>query len=51
VSGYIAAQMVGALAGVATAHGMFDLPLYSVEKHLCNVLSQIRRYWVPSAPM
>jgi glycerol uptake facilitator-like aquaporin len=31
---YIAAQVAGALAGVALAHAMFGLPLYSVAQHV-----------------
>jgi glycerol uptake facilitator-like aquaporin len=34
VPGYIAAQMVGAFAGVAVAHLMFGLPVYSVSVHV-----------------
>jgi glycerol uptake facilitator-like aquaporin len=30
---YILAQTLGALAGVAAAHGMFDLPLFSISTH------------------
>lgn len=30
---YIAAQMLGAYAGVAAAHGMFDLPLFFASQH------------------
>jgi len=30
---YLAAQVVGALAGVATAHGMFAVPLFSASRH------------------
>ena len=33
VPGYLAAQLIGALAGVAAAHRMFDLPLYSLSNH------------------
>jgi glycerol uptake facilitator-like aquaporin len=32
--GYIVAQVTGAFAGVATAHLMFGLPLYSVSAHV-----------------
>jgi glycerol uptake facilitator-like aquaporin len=31
---YIAAQVVGAFAGVAAAHGMFELPLYFASQHV-----------------
>jgi glycerol uptake facilitator-like aquaporin len=31
---YIAVQIVGAFAGVAAAHGMFDLPIYTASEHL-----------------
>jgi glycerol uptake facilitator-like aquaporin len=31
--GYIAAQFLGAFAGVAVAHGMFGLPAYSLSVH------------------
>ena len=31
---YVAAQMAGALAGVAAAHAMFGLPVYSVSGHV-----------------
>jgi len=30
---YLAAQVVGAFAGVATAHGMFAVPLFSASRH------------------
>ncbi len=33
VPAYLAAQFTGAFAGVATAHAMFALPLYSVSQH------------------
>lgn len=33
VPGYIAAQIAGALLGVAIAHVMFELPLYSISRH------------------
>jgi glycerol uptake facilitator-like aquaporin len=41
VPGYIAAQMVGAFAGVATAHLMFGLPVYSVSTHVRGGPSQL----------
>ena len=34
VPAYIAAQVGGAYAGVATAHGMFDLPVFSASRHV-----------------
>ncbi len=34
VAPYIAAQLVGAFAGVAAAHGMFELPLYFASQHV-----------------
>ncbi|MES2237129.1 MAG: MIP/aquaporin family protein [Pseudomonadota bacterium] len=34
VPGYVAAQFIGALLGVAIAHGMFDLPLYTASTHI-----------------
>ncbi|TSA21906.1 MAG: aquaporin family protein [Betaproteobacteria bacterium] len=30
---YVAAQVVGAFAGVAAAHGMFDLPVFFASQH------------------
>jgi glycerol uptake facilitator-like aquaporin len=33
VPGYVAAQLVGAFSGVATAHVMFDLPVFSASRH------------------
>jgi glycerol uptake facilitator-like aquaporin len=33
VPAYIVAQLVGAFAGVAAAHGMFDLPLFFASQH------------------
>lgn len=40
VPGYLAAQFVGALLGVAVAHGMFDLPIFSESTHARTGLSQ-----------
>lgn len=34
VAPYIAAQVIGAFAGVAAAHGMFELPLYFASQHV-----------------
>jgi len=31
---YIAAQLLGAYAGVASAHGMFELPLFAASTHI-----------------
>ena len=39
--GYIAAQVVGALAGVAIAHGMFDLPAFTASQHVREGVSQV----------
>jgi glycerol uptake facilitator-like aquaporin len=36
VPGYIAAQIVGAFGGVAAAHLMFGLPLFSASRHARN---------------
>lgn len=33
VPAYVVAQIVGAFAGVAAAHGMFDLPLFFASQH------------------
>jgi glycerol uptake facilitator-like aquaporin len=33
VPAYLAAQIAGAFAGVATAHAMFELPVYVASKH------------------
>jgi glycerol uptake facilitator-like aquaporin len=40
VPGYVAAQVLGAFAGVACAHAMFGLPLYSASEHVRSGLSQ-----------
>jgi len=40
VPGYIAAQIAGGLAGVATAHIMFGLPLYSISQHARSGFAQ-----------
>src|SRR5208282_3324324 len=34
VPGYVAAQILGAFAGVATAHLMFGAPLFSASRHV-----------------
>lgn len=31
---YVAAQLLGAYAGVATAHGMFELPVFDASEHM-----------------
>jgi glycerol uptake facilitator-like aquaporin len=41
VPGYIFAQMVGAFAGVASAHLMFALPLFSISHHARSGGSQM----------
>lgn len=37
---YVAAQVLGALAGVAAAHGMFDLPMFLASTHARTGVSQ-----------
>lgn len=39
--GYVSAQVVGALAGVAIAHGMFDLPAFTLSQHVREGVSQV----------
>src|SRR6202047_5049678 len=41
VSAYILAQIVGGFAGVAVAHVMFALPLYSASRHVRSGASQM----------
>lgn len=41
VPGYLLAQVVGALAGVAAAHGMFGEPLFSLSQHARAGASQL----------
>lgn len=41
VPGYIAAQVIGAVAGVAAAHAMFDLPLFTASHHVRAGISQL----------
>jgi len=41
VLGYILVQLLGALAGVAAAHTMFGLPLFSVSQHVRSGGNQI----------
>jgi len=40
VAPYIAVQILGAFAGVAAAHGMFDLPLFFASAHVRTGASQ-----------
>ncbi len=40
VAPYIAAQLIGAFAGVAIAHVMFDAPLFSASRHARSGLGQ-----------
>ena len=40
VAPYIAVQIVGAFAGVAAAHGMFDLPTFFASAHVRTGVSQ-----------
>ncbi|MCH8622794.1 MIP/aquaporin family protein [Undibacterium sp. TS12] len=37
---YLLVQVLGAFAGVAAAHGMFDLPLFAASEHVRTGLSQ-----------
>jgi glycerol uptake facilitator-like aquaporin len=39
-AGYIAAQLAGALLGVAVAHAMFELPLFAASTHMRSGWSQ-----------
>jgi len=41
VPGYIAAQLVGAFAGVGTAHVMFEKALYSASEHIRSGPAQL----------
>jgi len=41
VPGYVAAQLVGAFAGVAVAHVMFEQPLFSASRHARSGGSQV----------
>ena len=41
VAPYIAAQVVGAFAGVALAHLMFDAPLFTASRHVRSGLGQL----------
>lgn len=40
VPGYVLAQLLGGFIGVALAHGMFDLPLYTASSHVRSGFSQ-----------
>jgi glycerol uptake facilitator-like aquaporin len=41
VPGYLAAQIVGALLGVALAHLMFEEPIYSISRHARHGAAQL----------
>lgn len=41
VPAYVAAQIIGAFAGVAAAHGMFELPLFFASQHERAGISQL----------
>ena len=41
VPGYVAAQFAGAFCGVATAHAMFDLPVFTVSQHARTGAGQV----------
>jgi len=41
VPAYVAAQVIGAFAGVATAHVMFDAPLFSASTHARSGVAQL----------
>ena len=41
VPGYVGAQVAGAFAGVALAHGMFGLPVFSASEHVRSGWAQI----------
>jgi len=41
VPGYVGAQIVGAFAGAAAAHVMFDLPLFFASRHVRSGPSQV----------
>ena len=40
-AGYMAAQVLGALAGVAVAHAMFGLPVFAVSAHIRSGPAQV----------
>jgi glycerol uptake facilitator-like aquaporin len=46
VPGYLIAQIAGAYVGVACAHLMFGLPLFSASQHARTGTSQIFSEWV-----
>jgi glycerol uptake facilitator-like aquaporin len=41
VPGYVLAQVLGAFAGVAAAHAMFELPVFSASQHVRQGASQV----------
>lgn len=41
VPGYVAAQVIGAFAGVACAHAMFGLPVFSLSQHVRSGPAQL----------
>lgn len=41
VPGYVAAQVLGALSGVAVAHGMFGEPLFAASEHVRSGAAQL----------
>ncbi len=41
VPGYILAQVLGAFTGVACAHAMFDLPVFSISQHVRSGPAQL----------
>jgi glycerol uptake facilitator-like aquaporin len=41
VPGYVLAQVVGAVAGVAAAHAMFELPPFTASQHVRHGASQV----------
>lgn len=43
---YLVAQLLGALAGVAAAHGMFELPLFFASQHVRTGMSQWWSEWI-----
>lgn len=46
VPGYVMAQVLGAFAGVAAAHGMFALPLFTASQHSRSGPAQLWSEWV-----
>ena len=45
VPGYVASQVIGAIAGVAAAHAMFELPLVGASSH---VRTGVAQWWSES---